>query len=540
LFLGSLSTPWTVLSHFGYTAIDDQLILQIPPELSQLPVLSKEGNQIYELSEDATIFLLGLAKNAYQENARPIQSESDNHSEMEDCLTSEALRWILSVLPSDFINPWSNPPDYRITWPYQLESSKQTIEQFILLPGYSHDGAIITFDDWLTQWHLLALTDPILVQNLLFRLGYVDHQDYGIVPSSSTLLNVANQYALQKQSPSSSSSSSSSSFSISSFFFSTPIKDYLPRQMMNIYVLGDNRIGKSSFVFAMSGLRTPGGGNYHEDIEKGIEYAKPIEAIVTGGYTDRIGRNNTSSSATALTTNSTTNNTNNRYYHTSTTSSSSSSSTGYATHSLLSPVTFPYYLSITAIPLDYFNIWLEQCVSNCDLVLLMYQCDDMKSLQTVLDMEKSLPLTIPRVYLANKIDLLHQPQNSMLSNNPAYERVLQKISLHTQDQQLLPVLPISIMTNEGMTETIQAIQTIVQQPQLAIPKKENPYHHIPYYQQPIVYLSAAAISMISLSVMIVKYNQEIQTWVRDMMETVIFPITNNWLSNMKLLVFPSS
>jgi Ras family protein T1 len=110
--VSDLLIPWTILGHYGYTAQDDQLILHIPPELLTLPKLGKD--QVYELSEDAKDFLLGLARNAYQENTRPINPDSDNQSELEDCLTSEALRWILSVLPSDVPNPWNNPPDYKV------------------------------------------------------------------------------------------------------------------------------------------------------------------------------------------------------------------------------------------------------------------------------------------------------------------------------------------------------------------------------------------------------------------------------------------
>lgn len=106
--------PWTILGHYGYTAQDDQFILHIPTELQTIPKIAKD--QIYELSEDAKEFLLGLAHNAYQENTRPINPDSDNQSELEDCLTSEALRWILSVLPSDIPNPWSNPPEYRVSY----------------------------------------------------------------------------------------------------------------------------------------------------------------------------------------------------------------------------------------------------------------------------------------------------------------------------------------------------------------------------------------------------------------------------------------
>lgn len=88
---------------------------KVPPEISKLPKL-KEG-QVFELSNIAQQFLLNLSKNAYLECEKPIlthETESDSNSESEEYLSWEALMTVLSVLPPDFDNPWTNPPEYKV------------------------------------------------------------------------------------------------------------------------------------------------------------------------------------------------------------------------------------------------------------------------------------------------------------------------------------------------------------------------------------------------------------------------------------------
>lgn len=68
-----------------------------------------------ELSTEATAFLIGLARNAYHDCAKPIGPESsDSSNEDGDILTWEAVRNILSVLPSDTVHPWSEPSTFKV------------------------------------------------------------------------------------------------------------------------------------------------------------------------------------------------------------------------------------------------------------------------------------------------------------------------------------------------------------------------------------------------------------------------------------------
>ncbi len=85
----------------------------MPPEVQRLPDI--KDTQSFELSPDAISFLLKLARHAYQENSRPIKSDSDSTSDIEECLTAEALRWIFATaLSPGESHPWSDPPTYKV------------------------------------------------------------------------------------------------------------------------------------------------------------------------------------------------------------------------------------------------------------------------------------------------------------------------------------------------------------------------------------------------------------------------------------------
>jgi hypothetical protein len=104
----------------------------MPPEMLRLPRVKR--GQIFELSEPATNFLLNLARNAYSDNTRPIKSaDSDSTSEIEECLTDEALKWIMSVLPETASNPWVNPPNFQVLLSSTFDSRLFAVLIFILL-----------------------------------------------------------------------------------------------------------------------------------------------------------------------------------------------------------------------------------------------------------------------------------------------------------------------------------------------------------------------------------------------------------------------
>ena len=82
-----------------------------------------KSDQVYELSSGATEFLLQLTRIAYHEceailplveNDGTDGGTNDGHEEQ---LTWEGLKWILSVLASDFNDsscPWNDPPSFKV------------------------------------------------------------------------------------------------------------------------------------------------------------------------------------------------------------------------------------------------------------------------------------------------------------------------------------------------------------------------------------------------------------------------------------------
>lgn len=158
---------------------------------------------------------MNLAQIAYNECERPLQAESADRdgenssgSEVEETLTWDALKIVLSVLAADTEDPWSDPPSFKVCacavcsffavsyvacgfvlhyyrvlkqhpHSHKIDLYRSTfnvpyvqaawrhdegVEQRILLRGLSHIGATLTFDDWIAHWSLLALNEPAVTQ----------------------------------------------------------------------------------------------------------------------------------------------------------------------------------------------------------------------------------------------------------------------------------------------------------------------------------------------------------------------------------------
>lgn len=401
-----------------------------------------------------------------------------------------------------------------------------------------HTGANLSFDAWLTHWNLLALSNPVLVQQLLYELGYAERVDLGIVTSSTTIQQLYFQQRQQK----------ASLWNPSHLLFPKEHQKVIPqRSMIRIGILGDNRVGKSSFVWHMSNLRPPGVDD--EDVEKSIDYEKPLETIVIGGcmmsrrslhsnksynhengfiaaLAGNSGAALSSSSSPPMSSRTSSNTSSPASLHK--TSSSGGNSQGDDNQSYL-PDTFQ--LSFAAIPLEHSDKWKEHCLSSCDVILLMFQCGDMESLETVMKLEKELPSRMPRLYIASKSDLLLNQSYQHPTNlgakykelRQAHELVLQTITLHIQEHQLLPVLMTSTISNTGIEETMEAIRSVVTNPMQGIPLHERK-EKTASYGKPLMLLTAA-VTITSLSVFLVKYHKEVKDWFDQMVES-----TRTWFA----------
>jgi Ras family protein T1 len=110
--------PWTILRCHDYDDFDDSLKISIPKNVAEHPDLTVLPPVSFELSYSASKFLRDLAEIAYNENTRPIRDsrgDSDSNSELEECLTVEALKSIFAILPKDIRHPWQSPPSYQVS-----------------------------------------------------------------------------------------------------------------------------------------------------------------------------------------------------------------------------------------------------------------------------------------------------------------------------------------------------------------------------------------------------------------------------------------
>ena len=207
--------PWTILRRNGY---DDLLNLTIPVELYDL--VRKRPDQITELTPGAYTFLMKLAFNA---NAAFTASNSENGFEntesnntSEEVLSFNAIKTILSVIPSSVKLPWDDPPIFDDLGLYLMsELSSNT--------NYS-----CSIDSWIAQWQMFAVLRPSLTQVLLYRLGYADQSDLGIQVNEGRLSNNYNRKTISN------------------------------RSVLHVCVLGDVGVGKTSFLRALSGLNKSG------------------------------------------------------------------------------------------------------------------------------------------------------------------------------------------------------------------------------------------------------------------------------------------
>ena len=297
----------------------------------------------------------------------------------------------------------------------------------------------------------------------MYKLGYVERSDLGTVPSSGTVPEVETQAVAAATKPS----------FFRSLFSTVRPESPSPRSILQVCVLGGDGVGKSSFVWDLTGLRAPGLG---DDVEIGSEYSKFSDAVVVGGCTVR--RANMPAAKTSSTAESS--------------GSMSSHSNDHHRNALRGVLTDPFHLSISAIPLKNTDQWRESCVHSCDLVVLMFQCGVPESLEVAISLEQQLPATIPRIFVASKSDMIPSAQviglgshtgsrsefgNETRSTREAlkatHEHMLQEAYLHVNAHHLPALTQFSTLTGEGVDEAYSLIVDTVVDPQKGIPRQSS-------------------------------------------------------------------
>eukprot|EP00601_Ochromonadales_sp_CCMP2298_P020292 CAMPEP_0173324208 /NCGR_PEP_ID=MMETSP1143-20121109/30931_1 /TAXON_ID=483371 /ORGANISM="non described non described, Strain CCMP2298" /LENGTH=750 /DNA_ID=CAMNT_0014268231 /DNA_START=156 /DNA_END=2408 /DNA_ORIENTATION=+ len=472
--------PWLILRRFDY---DDSLNIMIPDEICVPPELATD--QVTELSPPAREFLLHLAQIAYNESERPTQPEAEDSStdeggERECLLTWDALRLILSVLSTDTDDPWMDPPSFKTAWRHDPDGK---VEQRILLTGLSHVGSTLSFEDWVTHWSLLALNEPAVAQELLFKLGYVEREDLGVLASAGPLLRVQQQVLAHQK------------YSFYDSLWLRPMVDLPPRRdVLQVCVLGDNGVGKSSFVWRLSGLRAPGIGG---DVELGVDYSKYNDCIVVGGCSQRLADVLSSRGVASPISGSV-----KKWGEPSGKAKQQAEAVRAEQDEVLRlAVSDTYHLSIAAVPLDHVETWLAQCAAGCDLVLLMFQCADLESLRTAIALEERLPKDVPR-------------REQVLAE---HEAVLEAALLHTQEQQLPAPQLLSTLTGEGLPAAYEQMVEVATDPHRGLPRASRAPRKSGVSISTLRILSAVGI--FSLSVVMLRYNKEVKDWIRQVCDS---------------------
>lgn len=163
--------PWTILKSHDYSS---KLVLDVSPHINVVPRFSDSGNlggsdKITLLTESAMRFLRSIATESF-DSYLGSQVSLAAASSREVVLNEQMIQSIFSVLsPSELRDvPWLSSSNY----------SSSSSNSFVFREGQESvyvlcGGARQFFDmnEWLAQWEMLAVVNPSLTQNLLFRLG---------------------------------------------------------------------------------------------------------------------------------------------------------------------------------------------------------------------------------------------------------------------------------------------------------------------------------------------------------------------------------
>lgn len=344
----------------------------------------------------------------------------------------------------------------------------------------------------------------------MHKLGYVFRADFGLQVSEGPVFSL---YRKLHQKP-------VSSWKTLLYKEIPPL--LLPRRTIRVCILGDNRVGKSSFVWHVSGLRPPG---VDADVEVGTNYPKPMDHIVVGGCRQSSMRSSTLSQLQ-----------NNTSFSPGAVSApvgtmignSSVAAAAMAAVTLAPHLTSPYFISFSAIPMDHYQRWMMNGLPNCDAAILMFQCGSMDSLDAALDIEQSLPLDLPRIFVGTKADLVrssrivspNSPKSRLSGLEEQHRRVMDKIYAYTQSEGLAKVTLVSTMEEtQGIAETLDSLRSIVVNPEWGLPmgnRKALQKKPRMFLENPRILISTA-VGFVSLTALLVYYRKEVKDWMSSLM-----------------------
>mmetsp|Transcript_29111 Transcript_29111/g.27901 ORF Transcript_29111/g.27901 Transcript_29111/m.27901 type:complete len:843 (-) Transcript_29111:134-2662(-) len=533
---GQQQIPWTMLTQHGYES-EPSFHLEVPEEILDVEKLSQ--GESFELSEDGYKFLNYLAVNA--QLRRTLRGRPRLEGQIQTVggkSEVKVIRWndlseMLSVI-STVSHPWSFPPlcqdDYEgDTHIFLLSDSRPSLHELPGSPSESRqfsswqqssdltvdtsgsamggrsseeggseveDGEAVfcSVDAWIAHWQMLAIHRPMLVQTLLYRLGYIEREDLGL--------------SITSRQP---------------YSYHTD-----PRSVIHVCLLGAAGVGKADIVRVMSGLT---GGDVvgleammTSNVDMREVANKYPSHVLQRGYDCDFSNENGNKSL---------------FIH-------GSCSTNLISKSGNINLNPRVDIVFTAVPYDLTTQWFEdKGYSTYDLAIMVLKCSgssrsddeeegtiltddenilnhEVEKVPSVVEpkdsplgkestnkaeidinstdvqekisdlllvaqqLEALLPAHIPRVYVTNQSDLTGAIEDSLSSSfkcrgETMQDNELQVITVeeYLQSHQLHPLLRVSSVTGEGIDDLKQTILHIVSNPDLGIPfslrKKKNDY-----------------------------------------------------------------
>jgi hypothetical protein len=263
------------------------------------------------------------------------------------------------------------------------------------------------------------------------------------------------------------------------------------RSVLKVCILGGNSVGKSAFVWHVSGLRAPG----IEDVEIGANNTKFQDTVVIGGFYRSNDQGNNSKRLRM---------------------ENNSSSDGILADSC--------FAVVHAVPLHKEKDWLDTNILSCDVVVLMYQCGDEESLETAIRIEKTLPTRVPRLFFASKYDTVvtkvaldsqrggRNQSHAETENNAQLQRhvdVYRQASKYVQERQLPAIQQLSVVTGEGVSAACSMLFEVAAEPERALPVTEKKVLANQRFSRGLFTGLTIALGVVSVS-LIVRYNKEIR------------------------------
>lgn len=506
--ISSTTLPITSTSSPLTSSIHLELLSKVP-ELSpsvKFFLKSLARNCSYASSNGSLYLFSPSAFSSSSSSASPLPSSNSEENEEEEMISEETLRLIFSVLPEGRTHPWMNPPHFKLNsssylsiyFPIQSSSTSPSTSltsstlstpslsssltpstspsQLLLinsphtlsscLSSFSSSSSTLTLSKWLSQWNLLTIVDPREAQELLYLLGYVEHEEvYKQIQYNHTLShlykdflsfyrlkikfnknkyekkffsfknlkgNFGNHLSLTEE-----NEEEERDYSLNMFSKIKEIETYSNNKLYNNYVkfiinkLFHKKNSNSAVISSStSSSNSLSSLSFFKSSPPPLPRNVLKVAILGNNFIGKttllknLGGFSSSSSYSSSSPPSIVStclekklslpddliNEIKRFICKNGKDPSFSSLPSSITSS--SSLNFPHYLSSTydiilsSIPPEYTSEWIQRDVHSYDLAILMTQCADLESLDYILTLSQQLPANLPRFFLLNKVDIL--------------------------------------------------------------------------------------------------------------------------------------